>query len=268
MSLANCKTICREIEEADLGEKLTASATEHLRGCVQCQRFYDERLKLRQLVASLETVAAPADFDLRVRSRIANERAGTPPRFWFSNFSFGIPSIALASLVLAVVGGFALKVWNAPTTNAVAERTVTTKPTEPSPESRPTPSTEGDRSDAGDQKLVTTRNDTGEAIQQDRKPKKRSPLSRSVASSKNGGGLATKELSTTPAPVIKKEEAVASMGSPVFLIETSSQPLRLSLDYSGGISRTISVPALSFGSEGVLTGGSAPLVKNSPKGAW
>ena len=54
--------------------------------------------------------------------------------------------------------------------------------------------------------------------------------------------------------MIKKEEAVASLESPIFPIETSSQPLRLSLDYSGGVSRTISVPALSFGSERVLTG--------------
>lgn len=268
MSLANCKTACREIEEADLGENLTASTMEHLGRCGQCQRFYGERLKLRQLVSSLETVVAPADFDLRVRSRIVNERVGERPGFWFSHFSLGIPSIALASLVLVVGGVFALKVWNAPTTNTVAEQTGLPKASEPSPKSKQGLSAQsGDRSDAGNRDLVTTKNDS-EAIQRDRQPKKRSPLSRSVASLKNGGRLATKEFSSTPAPVIKKEEAVASLESPVFLIETSSQPLRLSLDYSGGISRTISVPALSFGSEGVLTGGSAPLIKNSPKGAW
>src|SRR4030095_4460792 len=106
MSVANCKTICREVEEAEYGENLTASALEHLRGCGQCQRFYDERLKLRQLVASLETVAAPADFDLRVRSRIANKRVAARAGFGLSNLILGFPSLALASLVLVIGGVF------------------------------------------------------------------------------------------------------------------------------------------------------------------
>ena len=142
MSVANCKTVCREIEEADYGENLTASAMEHLRGCGQCQRFYDERLKLRQLVASLETVAAPADFDLRVRSRLANERVDARAGFLFSNFTFGIPSVALASLVLVVGVVFALKVWNAPTTNTVSVQTETPKASEPGPEGKQSPSPE------------------------------------------------------------------------------------------------------------------------------
>ena len=270
MSVANCKTVCREIEEAEYGESLTASVREHLPGCRQCQRFFDERLKLRQLVASLETVAAPADFDLRVRTRIANERVSARAGFSFNNFAFGLPSVALASLVLAVGLVVALRVWNAPiTTNTVSVHNETPKPKASVPESKPSPSTElGARSGVSTRELATTRHDGIAPIRQGRQPKKRGSFRSGVASLKNGERLATKEFSTTQAPVIKQEEAVASLESPIFQIETSSQPLRLSLDYSGGISRTISVPALSFGSEGVLTSGSGPLVKNSPKGAW
>ncbi|MCM3872480.1 MAG: hypothetical protein ND895_17485 [Pyrinomonadaceae bacterium] len=265
MSVTTCKTVCREIEEADYGENLTASVMAHLRGCGQCQRFYDERLKLRQLVGSLETVAAPSDFDLRVRSRIASERVGARTGFWFSNFTLGIPSVALASLVLVVGLVFALKVWNAPTTNKVAVQGETPKAGVSGPVVKSTDP--GVKSDAVNKALAPKTNDNSAVIQRDRPPRKRSPLNSAVAFSKNDRRLATREFSSTPALLIKKEDAVASAeSSPIFQIETSSQPLRLSLDYSGGISRTISVPALSFGSERVLSGSS--IVKTSSKGAW
>src|SRR5688572_28705509 len=106
MSLAKCNAICQEIEEADFGEKLNASSMEHLGTCGGCRQFYEERLKLRQLVASLETVAAPADFDLRVRARIANQRVNTWQGFRLGNFRFRSTSFALASLVLVVGGLF------------------------------------------------------------------------------------------------------------------------------------------------------------------
>jgi len=269
MSVDNCKSICREIEESDYGANLTGSAIEHLRGCRQCQRFYDERLKLRQLVANLETVAAPADFDLRVRSRIANERVGRRAEFWSSNFTFGIPSVALASLVLLIGGVFALRTWNAPTSKTVAKQSGAPETNGPGPQ-REQPSSNGSaaRPNPDRRDVATGSGGTSEVTQPDRKPKRNRPFRSAVASSKNGGRVATREFSSTLAPVIKKEDAVASLESPVFPIETSSQPLRLSLDYSGGISRTISVPALSFGSERVLVRGSSSLVKSSPKGAW
>ncbi|MBA3514287.1 MAG: hypothetical protein H0T77_07935 [Pyrinomonadaceae bacterium] len=270
MRVANCKTVCREIEEADDGQNLTASAREHLRGCGQCQRFHDERQKLRQLVASLETVAAPPDFELRVRSRLSNERDGAIGGFWFSNFTFRFPSFALATLVLVIGGVFALRVWNSPTTNTISVQTATPEARGPGSQREQPPLTgSGVRSNAGNQVLAVANHDSSEVNRRDLQLKTRSPLRSVFASSRNSRRLATREFSSTAAPVVKKEEAVASLQSaPIFLIEASSQPLRLSLDYSGGVSRTISVPALSFGSERVLTGDGLSLVKNSPKGAW
>lgn len=268
MRVVNCKTVCREIEEADLAENLTGSVMEHLSRCGQCQGFHDERLKLRQLVASLETVAAPPDFDLRVRSRLANERSAPRAGYFFSNFTFGFPSVALAMLALMIGGVFALRAWNAPTTNITAVQTDTPEVSVPGRAGEQLPSTEsGLRSNTDKRFSDTEKNDSSETFRPDRQTKKRSPLRSAIASSRNGRRLATREFSSTPAPVVKREEAVASLESPIFPIETSSQPLRLSLDYSGGVSRTISVPALSFGSERVLTDGLS-LVKNSPKGAW
>ncbi len=269
MKVANCKTVCREIEEADHGENLTASAMGHLGNCGQCQRFYDERRKLRQLVASLETVEAPPDFNLRVRSRLANERAGARAGFLFGNFTFGFPPVALATLVLVIGGVFALRVWNAPPTNTIAVQTDLLEATGPSPQRQEPTSTEsGVRSNFETRPSPTAKKDAGESIRRDGQPKKRAPSRSAVATLRAGRRLATREFSSTPAPVVKKEEAVARLASGIFPIEASSQPLRLSLDYSGGVSRTISLPALSFGSEKVLAGDSLSLVKISPKGAW
>jgi hypothetical protein len=269
MRVANCKLVCSEIEEADHGQNLTASVMEHLRGCGRCQRFYDERRKLRQLIASLETVAAPPDFDLRVRSRLTNEGVGGRSGFFFSSFTFGFPSLALTTLLLVVGGIVALKVWKAPTTNVVTVHTEAPEARGPSPQREQAPSTEpGVRANADHGVLDTPKATAGEAVRRDRQLKTGSPSRSAVASVRNSGRLATREFSSTAAPLVKRDGAVASLESPIFLIETSSQPMRLSLDYSGGVSRTISVPALSFGSEGMISEGGSSLVKNRPKGAW
>jgi hypothetical protein len=269
MRIANCKTVCREIEEADHAQHLSTPVTEHLAACGQCQKFYDERRKLRQLVGSLETVAAPLDFDLRVRSRLANERVDSRAGLLFSNFKLGFASAALATLVLVFGGVFAFRMWNAPTTNMTGVQTKTPEASGPSRQTGQPQSTEsGLRSNAEKQVMATAKGDSSEASRRDRQLKRKSPLRSAVASSRNDRRLVTKEFSSTAAPVVKKEETVASLESPIFLIEASTQPLKLSLDYSGGVSRTISVPALSFGSEGVLAGDGLSLVKNSPKGVW
>ena len=269
MRVANCRIVRREIEEIDKGQRFSASVTEHLAGCGKCQRFNDERRKLRQMVAGLETVAAPPDFDLRVRSRLANERAGAGAGFLFSGFTFGIPSVAFAALALVVGGVFALRTWVAPSTNVAADKTETHETSKLSSQGEQPPANEAVvRSKPDNRLLETAKVNSGETIRGDRQPRKRIHLRNAVASSRKGRPLATKEFSSMEAPVIKKEEAVASLESQVFPIEASSQPLRLSLDYSGGVSRTILVPALSFGSERVLAGDGLSLVKNSRKGAW
>ena len=49
----------------------STAATEHLRECAACREFHEQQTKLRQIVGSLGTVDAPADFDFRLRARLA-----------------------------------------------------------------------------------------------------------------------------------------------------------------------------------------------------
>lgn len=262
--MVNCKNVWREIEEANHGEALTASTMEHLAGCGHCHRFYYERRKLRQLVASLEPVAAPADFDMRVRSRLAGSQSGARTGSLFANFTLGWPTLALASLVLVIGVTLALKVLNSPGSNNIAVQDESKSAVQPPKQEAPISVSDELVTNAGSR---AGEHEASRNIQRPKQPKKRSQVS-SVASLRNGRRLATQEFSSSATPVVKKEEALASIeSSPVFQIEASPQPLRLSLDYSSGVSRTISVPSLSFGSERVLTGNGS-LVKSSSKGSW
>jgi hypothetical protein len=266
MKVLNCATSRREIEESNIGQQLSAAATGHLRDCAKCRDFYESRLKLRQLVANLGTVEAPADFDFRLRARLAAERAGTSPAFSVGNWALGLPSIALATLVLLVGVGFALRVWTSPADNPIVVRTEEPLMKQASPSVDPNASgrtQEVTRSENGKKELLAS--DVGNGVLVN--TTQRSPLSKSVAFVRKSR-VATRELSSASAPVIKQVDAIARDASPVFTIEASPQPLNVSLDYAKRGSRTISVPALSFGSEGVLTGEGSSMVRTSTKGVW
>src|SRR3989442_11886623 len=127
MRTINCRSVCREIEEVDLGQQLSGLAIEHTRSCPQCLSFYEDRLKLRQVAASLGTVKAPADFDVRLRARLAKEKPGLARKFAIAGFSFGLPSVALATLalLLGLGAGFLLRVQR-PTNSSTSARVETT----------------------------------------------------------------------------------------------------------------------------------------------
>ena len=75
MRSLECRFTRQQIDELELGERPSERATAHLSLCAGCRDFRAERNELRQLVGSLEPVVAPADFEMRLRARIAREQA-------------------------------------------------------------------------------------------------------------------------------------------------------------------------------------------------
>jgi hypothetical protein len=67
---------------------------------VACREFRAERTSLRQLVGSLEPVAAPEDFEMRLRARMASERQGHSRQPWIFSLVIGSPAITVAALVV------------------------------------------------------------------------------------------------------------------------------------------------------------------------
>ncbi|HZH30846.1 MAG TPA: hypothetical protein VEY11_08795 [Pyrinomonadaceae bacterium] len=102
----NCQKCKIEIEERGLGlETLSDAARGHLSACAECRVFGEERFALRRLVGELGRVSAPADFDFRMRARMAAERSERAPRvaarFNFSPAALSWPLAACVTLLIS-----------------------------------------------------------------------------------------------------------------------------------------------------------------------
>ncbi|HYP01109.1 MAG TPA: hypothetical protein VER76_13035 [Pyrinomonadaceae bacterium] len=102
----NCQKCKIEIEERNLRrERLSGAAEAHAETCAVCRTFREERLALSGLIGGLERVSAPADFDFRVRARMAAElsarRAPRPRLFIFTPAALSWPLAACLALVVS-----------------------------------------------------------------------------------------------------------------------------------------------------------------------
>ena len=84
----NCKLCQHEIDQIELGQAFNREAAKHLESCGACRSFKNERESLRILLASLERVAAPANFDSRLRARLLARSEKQPRAVWFLQPSF------------------------------------------------------------------------------------------------------------------------------------------------------------------------------------
>src|SRR2546421_2921054 len=106
-----CRSIRQYIDELEPNQQLTDSAQAHLSRCSSCSEFRAERGELRELISSLEPVMAPADFDMRLRARIARE--GIQPQRRFFSFPFAVSTSALAAAAMIIVAVVAT-IWLMP----------------------------------------------------------------------------------------------------------------------------------------------------------
>src|SRR4029079_6826111 len=105
-----CEVIRRELDELMLDETCSTAAVDHLRECGACREFHEKQTKLRQIVGSLGTVAAPADFDFRLRARLANESSSAASSFGFLAWPSLQPGFAaVAVLVVFAIGAYLVR---------------------------------------------------------------------------------------------------------------------------------------------------------------
>jgi hypothetical protein len=251
MSGKVCREMRREIDQSELRQTLSADAEAHLAQCAACAAFRDERFRLRELVGALEPVVAPADFDVRLRARIARERDTHQQPFIF-RLVMSTPAIALAAVLVMVVGTIVfLNQRNRTPTPAVASTTEdkATVPAGPVPE-------------------VAVKSDV-------------SPVNETAVNGTEGPSVippeAPRRLNVT-AKNITKSGPATNAGPEVYESEvTGAQTFRLSPDRAGevsltapvkpmivtmyderGGSRKIQLPPISFGSQR-LTGNRTPV---------
>lgn len=102
----DCKIYRIEIEESEPGKSLSVGTVAHIEACASCCALRDEQLKLSRMIGSLEVVSAPADFDFRLRARLAEVKSGNARSFAWGSFAPGARSLALAaSLVVTLSVG-------------------------------------------------------------------------------------------------------------------------------------------------------------------
>ena len=97
MNANDCRTVRREIDISELGQRLSEPLEGHVATCAACAQFRTERAQLRELVGSLKPVLAPADFDMRLRARIAREKDARARQPFIFRFALTTPVIAVAA---------------------------------------------------------------------------------------------------------------------------------------------------------------------------
>jgi hypothetical protein len=239
MNTNECRDVRQEIDQSELGQRLSESSESHVIECLSCAAFRAERTRLRELVGSLQPVTAPADFDMRLRARIAREQVQRSAQPSIFRLFRSTPAIAVAGLIVMVVGGL---VWmnqrlgHAPTTSA------SNQPVPPNPataavptaqagvkEKQVTPAAEtprGSDSSIEDQKLAIA-------------PRRNSTKSSSIASAPPSSDFNT---SGAPSYPMSDRAGEVSLTAPV-------KPMVVTVYDEKGGSRKILLPPVSFGAQ-------------------
>jgi hypothetical protein len=198
---------------------------------------------LRQIVGSLGTVEAPADFDFRLRARLAQGNGSVV--YW----PFARRGLAVAATVALLVVG-AVVVRNVMNKPARVDNFAQQQPQKPvAPDAAP-PSVKEDKKP--EQTVAVVNEDFPVIRKGNRGPRndfKKRPM-------------ATVDSALTPAEVINGAKP-ASL-SAAFPIDVSHQPFTVSLEDGRGNARTISVPTISFGSQRIGQSGN----QLAPKRVW
>jgi hypothetical protein len=223
MTNKECRNTRREIDELELGHRPSLEATTHMAACAACQAFQAERNSLRELVGSLEPVIAPADFDIRLRARIAAEKYDKRAQPFFVRL-VSTPALAAAALFVIVAGSV---VWisrrpSTPTMPAHPEVAKTSETTAPAKMNQ-----------AGTDE-VTLAPDKGDDVASADPHKRRS----------RGRGVSTEDQFSRPAPVISQADSDQAY--------VPSRPVEFALQDGSGKTRRISLPAVSFGAQNLV----------------
>lgn len=260
----NCQTCRIEIEELMTGEGLSKEARTHLERCSPCQAFYDERMSLRKLVGSLEPVAAPPDFEFRLRARLAAAGSAGSHRFSLRSFIASGPALSLAASFALLVG--AIVVYNhfksGPAT-ATQQSTLARQNSEPTPTtlngkpsqidvSNPQPviSVRRNRNDSSSTTIPVRVDSASQRVAESRKRNVRQPRLPDGGSAQQ---IVTNDSASRSAPKITPANGsqVIATSSPLveLPVRPSSQAVRVFVDDRSGGKRSVTLEPVIFGSQ-------------------
>lgn len=106
----NCKEIKTAIDMTSRRNPIGSEAQAHLNGCPDCRLYSDQSNALLALITAQPRVEAPADFEFKLRARIARTQAqpaspfGFIENFFGQTFSFRQAAASLAALAIMAAG--------------------------------------------------------------------------------------------------------------------------------------------------------------------
>ena len=252
--MSECKVYRRELEEAADGGHVGSDARAHINACRACGEELRGRQSLRALVGGLGTVEAPADFEFRLRARMAAAKAeGDGGRFRGARWFYGFAPVAIAACFVLVSSTLYFRQsarpqkGDAPAAAAAKEQNLPTVP-------------------AFEVKEVARASQTEAASPVVQKPLRRvnvrATRAREVASigeRRADAGPRTLDRSVTGALVLHP-----------ISVKASAEPLQLILRDERGAERVVPMRSVSFGSQDVLARGAAtrPSAPLEVGGVW
>lgn len=226
MRSLECRVTRQQIDELELGERPSERVTAHLSLCAGCRDFRAERNELRQLVGSLESVVAPADFEMRLRARIAREQSISQEPF----FARLIRTPALAAAALFVMVGGTL-VW-------VAQRDI--EPSTPvATVQQPSPVAK-----ASDSAITTSAPTDAAEANTSTDEGAQTVSSGTTRKSRVGSRGRSQDYSVLPADSVRQGDQA--------YVNAPSRPVVFALEDERGTKRKISLPPVSFGSQSLV----------------
>jgi hypothetical protein len=238
MNGRECRATRREIDESELNQRLSDQARSHVASCSSCRGFHAERTSLRELVGSLEPVAAPGDFDLRLRARMASERQSRARQPFIFRLVTSTPAIAVAALVVMLAMSL---VWLAQRNRSQAPPTalVPIKEAPKVPEQTQLASNGG--SDIGQTGVPPAPLD----LKPGSRPGRGENSPREINSKSAPADVKAIDYGVSPAEYIRQGEQRAGEVS----LSAPLKPMIVSMQDDHGATHKISLPPVSFGAQ-------------------
>jgi hypothetical protein len=237
MNGKECRVTRQEIDESELNQRLSDQALSHLAVCASCGDFRAERASLRELVGSLEPVAAPGDFDMRLRARIASEQGRARQPFIF-RFVTSTPALVTAATVVMLATSL---VWFAQRNRNQTPTLAVASPAAPLKEARPTTAQSTVASTEAPAALAPVLGNEARPGQQNRD----SNSSRGRTNKSALAAATSTDYVVSAAKSIKQIEQRAGEVS----LSAPLRPMVVSMQDDRGATRKISLPPVSFGAQ-------------------
>jgi hypothetical protein len=221
-------------------------------------------------LTSLEPVTAPADFDFRLRARIAAQTESVGPRSFFGGFALSTPAMAVTAIIIVALVGSIL--WMQQRGAKLAPTATVNSPSQvkagisATADNQPPNQQAGGQQAGGQQagvpdsttipKSTGTNPDAPVYLVRGARPQFKDP------GLPQAGG-SSRDSDVGPAPSIKQGQNPGAV-----YVSAPVKPMVLSLQDDNGATRRISLPPVSFGSQRLLVGSRAVPVSSTNDRVW